>query len=472
MPHLSEKVVVARRAANCYPDAMRNSPKPKIALISLGCPKNLVDSEVMLGLLDQAGYPIVEDVTDADIAILNTCAFIEPAQEEAIEALLDLAEIKSAGDLRAVICAGCLPQRYGRELADEFPEIAVFVQVGAEPRIVEAVQAASAGRHTFFESSTGYALTCDLPRWRSAPQWLSYLRIAEGCDHRCTFCTVPAIRGTHLSREPQDILKEYEQMVGEGLREIIVIAQDTTAYGHDLAPRKSLADLLRVLAPVAFDGWVRLMYTHPGGVDEDLLNAMADLPAMVPYLDLPLQHASSRILRAMGRPGDAEEYLHLLETTRRIMPDLAIRTTFIVGFPGETDEDFQLLLDFAAEARFDRLSAFAYSPEAGTVAAEMPDQVELREALDRMEALMRCQEGVSLQKNTALVGKRMRVLVERKAPERELWFARSYRDAPEVDCEVKVETTTDGCQPGIGSFCEVEITGAEIHDLNARLLGT
>ncbi len=450
---------------------MRNPPKPKIALISLGCPKNLVDSEVMLGLLDQAGYPIVEAVSEADIAILNTCAFIEPAQEEAIEALLDLGEMKAAGELQAIICTGCLPQRYGRELVEELPEIDGFVQVGATPRIVEAVEAAGAGRHTFLEASAGYALTCELPRWRSAPQWLSYLRIAEGCDHRCSFCTVPAIRGRQRSREPQDVLTEYRQMIAEGLQEIIVIAQDTSAYGHDLTSRRSLAHLLGLLAPVAFDGWVRLMYAHPGGVDEELLKAMADFPAMVPYLDIPWQHASPGILRVMRRPGNADEYLRLLDAARSIMPGLAVRTTFIVGFPGETDEDFQCLLDFVTEARCDRLSAFAYCPEAGTVAAEMPDQVPLREALDRLEALMRCQEGISLENNAALVGKRMRVLVERKAAEGELWFARSYRDAPEVDCEVKIATAQEDTQPRIGQFAEVAITGAEIYDLNARLVG-
>jgi len=449
---------------------MRDADKPRIALISLGCPKNLVDSEVMLGLLDQAGYPIVETAHEADVAILNTCAFIEPAQEEAIEALLDLAEMKAAGDLQAVVCTGCLPQRHGRELADELPEIDVFVQIGAEPRIVEAVEVAAGGQQGFFEAATGYALTSDLPRWRSAPEWLSYLRIAEGCDHHCTFCTIPAIRGAQLSRTPEDVLREYERMVAYGLREIIIIAQDTTGYGRDLSPRHTLAELLGVLRPVQFDGWVRLMYTYPAGISESLLQAMADFPAIVHYLDLPLQHASQRILRAMGRPGNAGEYLRLLDTARRIMPDVAFRTTFIVGFPGETDEDFGRLLDFAAEARFDRISAFAFSPEQGTPAADMPDQVSVREALDRLSELMRCQETISLEKNSALVGTQMRVIVERKAPGHDVWFARSYRDAPEIDCEVKVRTAPGGHEPRIGAFAEVEITGAEVYDLNARLM--
>jgi ribosomal protein S12 methylthiotransferase len=449
---------------------MQSTDKPAIALISLGCPKNLVDSEVMLGLLDRAGFPIVEDAADADVAIVNTCAFIEPAQEEAIEALLDLAEMKADGTLRAVVCTGCLPQRYGPQLHDELPEIDVFVQIGAETSIVEAVEAAAAGQKRFLEAPGNYGLTSDLPRWRSDPQWLSYIRIADGCDHRCSFCTIPAIRGPYQSRKPHDVLAEYRRLVDEGVQEVVLIAQDTTAYGHDLPTGENLTDLLGRLGSVQFDGWLRLMYAHPSRVDEALLQAMADLPPMVAYLEVPLQHASAPVLRAMRRSGDADSYLRMLASARDIMPDLAVRTTFLLGFPGETDRDFELLLDFVAEARFDRVSAFAYSPEEGTEAAQMPGQVSVREALNRMEELMRCQEAISLERNQALVGTQMRVLVESEQAEEQIWLARSWRDAPEVDCQVKIEMTAGTPEPQVGRFVRVRITGAEVHDLQARLV--
>ena len=442
-------------------------PPLRIALISLGCPKNLVDSEVMLGLLDSAGYEIVEDVEQADIAICNTCAFIEPAQEEAIEALLDLAEMKEAGGLSAVVCAGCLPQRHGPQLAEELSEVDVFVQIGAEPRIVEAVRAAAAGQRAFFEGEQSYALSADMPRWRSAPDWLTYIRIADGCDHRCTYCTIPDIRGAYRSRTPEDIILEYERLAGEGVREINLVAQDTTAYGRDLRPRSDLPTLLRRMSAVDFDGWVRLLYTYPSEVNAELLQAMADFAAMVPYIDVPLQHASGRVLRAMGRAGDAESYLGLLASARAVMPDIAIRTTFIVGFPGETEEEFEELLEFVGAAGLDRLSAFVYCPEPDTPAAALPDQVDVSIARDRLDALMRAQEALSLERNQAFVGRALRVLIERKAPESDIWFGRSYRDAPEIDCEVKVDATGHNPQPQLGEFMDVEVIRAEVHDLSA-----
>jgi ribosomal protein S12 methylthiotransferase len=450
--------------------AMQSTDRPAVALISLGCPKNLVDSEVMLGLLNRAGFPIVQDVADADVAIVNTCAFIEPAQEEAVDALLDLAEMKAEGSLRAIVCTGCLPQRYGPQLHTELPEIDIFVQIGAETSIVEAVEAAAKGQQRFLEGSGNYGLTCDLPRWRSDPQWLSYIRIADGCDHRCSFCTIPAIRGPYQSRRPQDIVSEYRRLVDEGVQELVLIAQDTTAYGHDLPGDVDLTGLLKALGSVEFDGWLRLMYAYPARVDARLLQAMADMPAMVPYLEVPLQHVSQPILKAMRRPGDAESYLQMLAMARQFMPALAVRTTFLLGFPGETDHDFELLLDFVAEARFDRVSAFAFSPEESTPAAEMPGQVSVREALDRMEELMRVQEAISLERNRALVGREIQVLVESELPDEQIWLARSWRDAPEVDCQVKVEVIAGAPLPRIGRFAQVRITGAEMHDLQAQLI--
>ncbi len=449
---------------------MNSTVKSRIALISLGCPKNLVDSEVMLGLLAQAGYPIVEDVTDADIAIVNTCAFIEPAQEEAIDALLDMAELKADGQLKAVICTGCLPQRYGSSLVSELPEVDSWVQIGSEPDIVNIIRQTETGLGSFVEAATGYELTSDMPRWRSAPEWLAYIRIAEGCDHRCSFCTIPAIRGRYRSRRSADLRSEIVQVWSGGAKEAILIAQDTTAWGHELPQRPNLASLLRELGPLNQGGWSRVLYTYPQGISDELLEAMAAYPGMVPYLDVPLQHASPSVLKRMGRPGTPEAYLNMLERARTILPDIAVRTTFILGFPGETDEDFELLLDFVTEARLDRVSAFAYSPEEGTPAATMPEQVDVRLALDRFEELMRTQEPIAHSRNMEFIGRKMRILVERKAEDRNVWFGRSYRDAPEIDCEVKVTMPGEGPEPEIGEFCDVVITSAEIHDLNGELL--
>ncbi len=446
---------------------MPQSEKPKIALISLGCPKNQVDSEIMLGLLDEAGYPIVDDVSDADIVIINTCAFIEPAQEEAVEALLDMAELKKDGEIDAVICAGCLPERFGQELVEEFPEIDAFVQIGAEPDIVDIVRQMHDASRRFFEVEGGYRLTSDLPRWRSAPEWLAYLRIAEGCDRSCTFCTIPSIRGRYRSRTPDDIMTEYTRFVDEGVREIILIAQDTTLWGHDLRGNLSLAHLLDRISAVDYDGWTRLMYTYPTALNTGILEALAGCSSCVPYIDLPLQHVSADILQAMGRPGDAESYLGLLRQIRTIMPDAAIRTTFLLGFPGETDDDFAELLDFIYEARFDRVSAFIFSPEEGTLAAEIPGQVSVPGMMDRLAELMRTQEDIAYEKNQQFVGQTMPVLVESVAPGREIWFGRTYRDAPEIDCQVKVRAPGD--ELAAGRFYDVEITAAEVHDLNGHI---
>ncbi|MFO7948043.1 MAG: 30S ribosomal protein S12 methylthiotransferase RimO [Armatimonadota bacterium] len=449
---------------------MPQNEKPGIALISLGCPKNQVDSEVMLGLLDEAGYPIVDDVTGADIVIINTCAFIEPAQEEAVEALLDMAELKENEEITGVICTGCLPQRFGQALVDEFPEIDAFVQIGAEPDIVEIVQQVHHGSRAFFEHEGGYRLTSDLPRWRSAPEWLAYVRIAEGCDRACTFCTIPSIRGPYRSRTPDDIMTEYARFVAEGVREIILIAQDTTRWGRDLDDDLSLADLLDHISTVDYDGWTRLMYAYPTALTSTVLEALAGCGSCVPYIDIPLQHASADILRRMGRPGDSASYLSLLQQIRTILPDAAIRTTFLLGFPGETDDDFEDLLDFVYEARFDRVSAFIFSPEEGTPAAQMPDQVSVPVMMDRLAELMRTQEDIAYDKNQQFVGQTMRVLIESRAPGRDIWFGRSYRDAPEIDCQVKVEA--EGAELTVGRFYQVDITSAEVHDLNGEVVHT
>ncbi len=434
----------------------------KVALVSLGCAKNLVDSEVMLGLLAEAGHTIVEEVTEAETIIVNTCAFIESAKEEAIEALLELSDLKAQGTCRRLICAGCLAQRYSTDLRLELPEVDAFAGTDAIQEIVAVVEgrelAGCRGAGSFLYSSA-------TPRLRAAPQWSAYLKIAEGCDHECTFCAIPAIRGPQQSRPPADILAEYRALVAEGVCEVNLIAQDTSAYGRDLG-NASLEGLLRQLDTVEFDGWLRVLYMHPAHITPGLLAALAEVSAVVPYVDIPLQHAAPSLLEAMGRPGSPESHLDLLQRIREALPAVAIRTTFLVGFPGETEEDFDLLCDFVTEARFDRLACFAFSREEDTPAHDLPAQVAAEVARERLDRLMELQEPISLARNTELVGGRLRVLLEDFDPPTGGMKGRSYRDAPEVDGEVIV----GDCRGDPGDFVEVLITAGEVHDLRGQVV--
>lgn len=431
-----------------------------VALISLGCTKNLVDSEVMMGLLERAGYRLVEEAQEADVIIVNTCAFIEPAVEEALDALLDLAELKQTGHRRALICAGCLTERYGSELLKQLPEVDIFLNPGAVPQVAEAVRLALSGQRQVIRAPLNYLYCAQTPRWRSAPDWLAYVKIAEGCDNHCTFCTVPRLRGAYRSRTVADLRQEVTHLVAEGVREIILIAQDTTYYGRDLAPPLSLTDLVQDLSGLDYEGWLRIMYMHPAWITEPLLQAMAECPAAVPYLDLPLQHTSPTVLQRMRRGGSAERYLELLELIRGYLPEAALRTTFIVGFPGETDKDFERLQQFMETTHFDRVAAFRYWPEEGTSAATLPNQVPIEVADERLEQLLQVQERISLSNNQRFIGRPLQVLVEQVGPQEAV--GRSYRDAPEVDGEIILRPGGE-LQPG--EFVIAEITSAEIHDL-------
>lgn len=435
-------------------------------MVSLGCPKNLVDSEVMLGLLAQAGYPIVEDTEQAQVVIVNTCAFIAPAEEEAVEALLDVAELKQTGQLQALICAGCFPQRHLDGILDELREVDVFLPPGAVDQVVEAVELALSGRRDIIQAPLTYLYNAQTPRWRSGPEWLAYLKVAEGCSNRCTFCTVPSLRGPYRSRPLDDICQEFASLVEESVREVCLIAQDTTYYGRDLEPLSSLAELLDRLDKQDFDGWIRIMYMYPSRVSEALIESIAGADAIVPYFDIPFQHVAPTVLRRMQRPGNAASYLQLINQIRGTIPEAALRTTFIVGFPGETEEDFELLLDFVQEAKFDRLAVFRYWPEEGTPAAELPDQVPVEVANTRQEELLRLQEDISLANNERFVGQRLRVLVERESEEGDGWVGRSYRDAPEIDGEVIVQAKDKhSTDIQVGDFVWTTIKEAQVHDL-------
>ncbi len=440
--------------------------KPSVALVSLGCSKNLVDSEVMLGFLDEAGYPIVEDNEDAQVVIVSTCAFIEPAVDEAIEALLDVSELKKKGKLQALICAGCLSQRYQDDLLEQLPEVDVFLTPGAVDQVVEAVQLALSGQRAVMKAPLEYIYDAQTPRWRSAPSWLAYVKIAEGCDNRCAYCTIPSLRGRYRSRSVDGICAEFSNLVDDGAREVVLVAHDTTRYGEEMDPPSSLVALLDSLPTRDYNGWIRIMYMYPGRITTALVEAIGESICTVPYFDIPFQHASRDILQRIGRAGDGEVYLDELTRIRRTIPDVAIRTTLIAGLPGETQEDFETLLDFVREARFDRLGVFPYWPEPGTPAAEMEDQIPAEVARERQAELILVQEQISLEKNEQFVGQRLRVLVEREI-EPGVWAGRSYRDAPEVDGEVILRTPSEGIQPNIGEFVWATVTKAQVHDLEA-----
>ncbi len=428
----------------------------RVALISLGCPKNLVDSEVMLGLLQDAGHEVVEDAQAAEVVIVNTCAFIEPAVEEAVEALLDVVGLRGEGGTPRVICAGCLTERYGEELRAELPEVDAFVGPGSIAQIAEVVARCAGEGQLLVQAAPPWLYSARTPRIRTGREWLAYVKVADGCSHSCAYCMIPSLRGPYRSRQADDVAAEVQALIADGVREICMIAQDTTAWGRDLQGGWTLARLLRSLDLGGWDGWLRLQYLHPGGITPDLLEAMASVEQAVPYFDLPLQHADQAILRSMGRRGDEESYLRMLGQIREALPGAAIRTTFIVGYPGETQERFEALMRFVEEARFDRLSAFRYWDEPGTRAAELPDQVPGDEALDRLEALMLLQAEISLEINRSFIGTPLRVLVEREDEETGRPVGRSYRDAPDVEGEVILA----GDAPEPGSFVSVRMTEA------------
>ena len=437
----------------------------RVNLISLGCPKNLVDSEVMLGHLTEAGHAIEDDPARAEAIIVNTCSFIEPAREEAIEVLLEAAEHKRSGSCRALICAGCLPQRYPDELAAELPEVDAFVGLGEFHRIAEVLSGALAGEKPLPITDRTYLYSHETPRQRVTAPWLAYVKIAEGCRHNCAFCAIPSIRGPLQSRPVESVHTECERLVGEGVREINLISQDSSSYGRDSAGPSLLSDLLATLAQIEGDFWLRVLHLSPTGVDDRLLDVMGQHEKIVPYVDIPLQHASRRILKAMRRPGSAESCLRLIERIRSRLPGAAIRSTFLLGFPGETEEDFQALLEFLEEARLDRVTGFTFSREEGTPAATMKGQVPAAVAEDRLFRMMDLQQDISAENQRRFLGQELRILVEEQQP-RAVLVGRSVRDAPEIDGSV---IATGEGRPG--EFVRVKITEADEHDLYGSVVG-
>ena len=440
-----------------------------VRMISLGCPKNLVDSEVMLGLLKQRGWtPSAKD--DADVVIVNTCGFIREAKEESIETILTLAEAKEGGRVQKLVVAGCLPQRYGRELLPELPEVDLFVGTGEFHRIADLLDRSARGklRQKQWIDSPEFLYDHRTPRIHSSPPGSMYLKVSEGCANFCSYCVIPRIRGRLRSRPISSILKEAEQAASRGVKEINLIAQDITSYGKDRRDGSSLVQLLKGLAKVEGVRWIRLLYAHPAHLTEGLVHLIRDEEKVCKYLDLPIQHVDEGILKAMNRPPLKRGMPDLIDWVRREIPGVVLRTSLIVGFPGETEQSFRRLLEFVQEAQFDRLGVFSYSPEEGTPAAALKDQVQDRIKLQRSRQIMRLQKRISLKKQKALIGSRLPVLVERPGSSPEfLWEGRTQGQAPEVD---GVTFLTKG-RARAGDMVDVRIHDAGPYDLFGEILG-
>ncbi|MDR1565522.1 MAG: 30S ribosomal protein S12 methylthiotransferase RimO [Oscillospiraceae bacterium] len=425
----------------------------KIGMISLGCPKNQVDAEILLSLLNQAGHELVEDIAYSDAAIVNTCGFIESAKQESIEEILELAKLKAEGRIKAIIVTGCLAERYREELAAELPEIDVVVGLGGNSRIVEAVEIALGGqRAEIYGEKSEFSL--EGKRVQTTPQYYSYLRIADGCDNRCTYCAIPLIRGGFRSRSMENVLEEAQILANRGVKELNIIAQDVTRYGDDLYGELKLPELLQNICKIEGIEWIRLLYCYPDRVTDELLEVMASEPKIVKYMDLPLQHVNGEILTAMNRSGDFAGLSALIAKIRAKVPQIVLRTTFIVGFPNESEEHFEELLTFIAESKFERLGCFVYSPEEGTPAAEFANQVP-RELAERRQELVMDVQSLNVDGfNQSLTDKALEVLVEDYDRIAEMWYGRTKYDAPEVDCKVFF---TAKVRPKRGSIINVKI---------------
>ncbi len=467
---------------------MTETPKvTKVGVISLGCAKNLVDSEVMLGHLGRAGCCFVQDPADADVILINTCGFIEAAREESIEAILEAAELKKSGRLKRLVVAGCMVQRYADELKNNLPEVDAFIGLDQLDQVVEStgIEAREAlpasdlpllkpGARAAGPTATAawgpstYLYNEHTPRSLATPAWTAYLKIAEGCDHTCAFCAIPSFRGSFRSRDLDSLRAEAHALSQRGVREVSLIAQDSSHYGRDIGLTEGLASLLTGLNEIEALRWIRLHYLYPNTITQKLIDTMAALPNVVDYVDLPLQHAHPDVLKRMRRGGSGETHRKLLDRFRAAMPDGALRSTFIVGFPGETDDEFEALLDFVREVRFDHLGVFTYSHEESTPAHVVADDVPEEVKEERRERLMQMQREIAAEANQRRLGRTVEVLVEGAHPETEhLLVGRTRGQALDVDGQVLIN---DG-QAAAGSFVRVELTEVAGYDLVGRIVG-
>ena len=439
----------------------------KILFISLGCDKNLVDTEVMLGLLASRGYEMTDDETQADVIVINTCCFIHDAKEESIQNILEMAEYKKQGKIKALIVTGCLAQRYRQEIIDEIPEVDEVLGTTAYDKILDAVDAALAGEHSVMLSDLDALPLPDTKRLVTTGGHFAYLKIAEGCDKHCTYCIIPKIRGNFRSVPMERLLKEAQELADQGVKELILVAQETTLYGKDLYGEKSLHILLKKLCKISGIRWIRILYCYPEEITDELIRVMKEEPKICHYLDLPIQHANDTILGRMGRRTSKQELVDIIGKLRSEIPDICLRTTLITGFPGETEEQHKELMGFVDEIEFDRLGVFTYSPEEETPAAEMPGQIDEEVKLDRQAELMELQQEIAFDNAQDMVGREVLVMIEGKVADENAYVGRTYRDAPNVDGLIFINTDEELLS---GDFARVKVTGAIDYDLIGELL--
>ena len=438
-----------------------------ILFISLGCDKNLVDSEVMLGLLDAKGYQIVDDETMADVIVVNTCCFIHDAKEESIQTILDMARYKTEGRLKALIVTGCLAQRYQEEIQKEIPEVDAVLGTTSYDKIVDAVEGALVGNGHMELADVNALPLPDSHRMVTTGGHYAYLKIAEGCDKHCTYCIIPKIRGNYRSVPMDRLVKEAEELAEQGVKELSLVAQETTLYGRDLYGEKSLHVLLRRLCEVKGIRWIRILYCYPEEIDENLIRVMKEEPKICHYLDLPIQHANDEILKRMGRRTSKKQLIDIIEKLRQEIPDITLRTTLITGFPGETKEQHEEVMEFVDEMEFDRLGVFTYSPEEDTPAASMPDQIPEEVKVDRQAEIMELQQDIVFDQAEDMIGREVLVMIEGKVADENAYVGRTYKDAPNVDGLIFINTDEELMT---GDFAKVKVTGALEYDLIGELM--
>jgi len=449
----------------------------KVGFISLGCPKNLVDSEVMMGQLKHNGYEITPNAEEADTIVVNTCGFIDSAKKESIDTILEAAQLKASGQATRLIVAGCLVERYRDELKAAMPEVDAFIGTSQINDILAVCDPKTNTRSLpvvpLGNQSATYLYDESTPRILATPSHYAFVKIAEGCDRPCAFCFIPQMRGHFRSRRFGSIVAEAQQLAEEGVKELILVAQDSSRYGEDLGKQDALGNLIRELAHTDGVEWVRVMYTYPTHISDSFLDAIAEEPKAVNYLDMPLQHASQNVLKLMKRGGNRKSLERLIERVRHRVPGIAVRTTFITGFPGETEEDFNELMSFIKNVEFDRVGVFTYSDEEGTPAYDLPNKVPHRTAVRRRTALMKAQSRISKRRNRSRVGEVVRVLFEGESKESELlWQGRMETQAPDIDGCVLINDVPDELLPAEGDFVNVEITEAHEYDLIGRIVSS
>ena len=439
----------------------------KILFISLGCDKNLVDSEVMLGLLEKRGYSMTDDEAEADIIIVNTCCFIGDAKEESVNTILDMSEYKKQGSCQALIVTGCMAQRYKKEIQEEIPEVDAILGTNSYDKILDAVDEALAG-HQMLDCADLVGLPeVDTDRILTTGGHYAYLKIAEGCNKRCTYCIIPSLRGNYRSFPMEKLVEQAQKLAEKGVKELILVAQETTLYGTDLYGKKSLHELLNRLCEIPGIYWIRILYCYPEEIYPELIETMKKQPKVCHYLDLPIQHCSDRILKRMGRRTTKADLVSIIENLRKEIPDICLRTTLITGFPGETEEEHKELLEFIDIMEFDRLGAFTYSPEEDTPAASFENQIPEEVKLDRKDELMEMQQEVAFDLAKEMEGRELVVMVEGKVADENAYVARTYKDAPGVDGYLFINTDETLVS---GDFVRVRVTGAHEYDLTGEII--